>query len=49
MAVWVIGAGAACCAGGALAHFVGQNRHREGVLGLAGFCFLLLGLFLNRM
>ncbi|GBU17462.1 MULTISPECIES: hypothetical protein [Methylobacterium] len=48
MGILAIGAGAVCCAGGAVAHFIDTSRHREGLFGLAGFCFLLTGLFLSR-
>ncbi|GJD79877.1 hypothetical protein [Methylobacterium gregans] len=43
-----IGLGALCCAGGAVAHFTDTTHRREGALGLAGFGFLLAGLFLER-
>lgn len=43
-----IGLGALCCAGGAIAHFTDQSQRKEGALGLAGFGFLLTGMFLTR-
>ena len=43
-----IGMGALCCAGGAVAHFTDPSQRKEGALGLAGFGFLLTGMFLSR-
>lgn len=48
MGLWAIGAGAVCCASGAVTHFIDETRHREGAAALAGFCFLIAGLFLSR-
>ncbi|WP_430911413.1 hypothetical protein [Methylobacterium sp. sgz302541] len=48
MGSWVIGAGALCCASGAVTHFIDETRHREGFFGLAGFCLLMTGMFLSR-
>ncbi|WP_336485797.1 hypothetical protein [Methylobacterium nigriterrae] len=48
MGAIAIGIGAACCAGGAVAHFLDQTHRKEGAFGFAGFCFLLAGLFLTR-
>ncbi|WP_191970808.1 hypothetical protein [Methylobacterium soli] len=48
MGTVAIGVGAACCAGGAIAHFLDRTRRKEGAFGLAGFCFLLAGMFLSR-
>ena len=48
MHIVIIGLGALCCAGGAIAHFTDPSRHREGILGLAAFGFLLTGMFLTR-
>ncbi|WP_375465962.1 hypothetical protein [uncultured Methylobacterium sp.] len=43
-----IGMGALCCACGAVAHFTDPSQRKEGALGLAGFGFLLTGMFLSR-
>lgn len=43
-----IGLGAACCAAGAAAHFFDESHRKEGVFGLAGFGFLLVGMYLTR-
>jgi len=43
-----IGLGAACCAAGAAAHFLDETHRKEGAFGLAGFGFLLVGMYLTR-
>ncbi|WP_187274945.1 MULTISPECIES: hypothetical protein [unclassified Methylobacterium] len=48
MHIITIGLGALCCAGGAIAHFIDPSQRKEGVFGLAGFGFLLTGMFLTR-
>ena len=48
MHIIAIGLGALCCVGGALAHFTDPSQRKEGALGLAGFGFLLTGMFLTR-
>ncbi|MCJ2075594.1 hypothetical protein MKK68_07985 [Methylobacterium sp. E-016] len=48
MHIITIGLGALCCAGGAVAHFIDPSQRKEGVFGLAGFGFLLTGMFLTR-
>ncbi|MGU3536417.1 hypothetical protein [Methylobacterium sp. A54F] len=48
MGTWVVGIGALCCASGAIAHFTDTTRRKEGLFGLAGFVFLLTGMFLSR-
>ena len=48
MGVMVIGLGTALCGGGALAHFYDTTKRNEGLLSLAGFCCLMVGVFLTR-
>lgn len=48
MGMIAIGMGALCCAAGAVAHFTDASREKEGAFGLAGFGFLLTGMFLSR-
>ncbi|GJD33570.1 hypothetical protein [Methylobacterium aerolatum] len=43
-----IGLGALCCASGAVAHFVDTTHRKEGAFGLAGFTFLLIGMYMTR-
>ncbi|MGC5777842.1 hypothetical protein [Methylobacterium sp. NFXW15] len=44
----VIGLGTACCAAGAAAHFLDKTHRQEGAFGLAGFTFLMIGMYLTR-
>ncbi len=48
MSSLAIGMGAACCAAGAAAHFLDSTRKKEGAFGLAGFAFLMVGMYLTR-
>lgn len=48
MGILAIGVGAALCGSGAVAHFHDRARRNETLLALAGFCFLLAGLFVTR-
>ncbi len=48
MSSLAIGFGALCCASGAVAHFVDTTHRKEGAFGLAGFTFLLIGMYLTR-
>ena len=43
-----IGLGAVCGAAGAASHFLDTTHWKEGACGLAGFGFLLVGMYLTR-
>lgn len=48
MSSLAIGLGTACCAAGALAHFLDKTHRKEGAFGLAAFAWLMVGMYLTR-
>ncbi|GEP09523.1 hypothetical protein MMMDOFMJ_3596 [Methylobacterium gnaphalii] len=48
MGAVTVGIGAMLCGSGAVAHFSKKRQHKETLLALGGFCFLLVGLFVTR-